>query len=60
MHMQSEESKSTFSAVVFAMCRIEHGLFQIELIPPELVSKLLAEIRVAWVAGDRWNRSRVV
>ena len=54
--MQSEESKSNFSAVDSVPSRIEHGHFQIEDIPPELVSKLSAEVRVAWVAGGRWNK----
>lgn len=59
MQMQSEESKSNSSAVVSVPSRTEHGHFQIEDIPPELVWKLLAEIRVAWVAGGRWNKSLV-
>ena len=54
--MPSKESKISSSAVAFAMYRIGHGPFQIEAIQPELVLKPLVETRVAWVAGDRWNK----
>ena len=59
MQMQSEGSKSSFSAVVSVTSRTGHGHFRIEDTPPELVSKLLIEAIAALVAGDRWNKSLV-
>lgn len=57
MQMQSGGFRSSFSVVVSVTSRTEHGHFQTEDIPPELVSKLLVGAVVALVAGGRWNKS---